>query len=226
MQSLRITLYEIFGYFAPGLIGVAAFAIGIWAIYLPAAPLSADVIKLRPVFFFLIAFVAYILGHFLQAVGNLHRRAEKRKKLCRDCQSLQETAREALKSKYQITTMCENLSDVTALAFAIMSQTGKTDAYEVFVYREGFYRAGYLSFVMLAFSFLLRTIHAASIEVRAATFVLPKSLLVICFLFCTASSIFFFLRFRRFGEYRVKHVLGVLSISPDPKPKDTDTHKD
>ena len=84
MQSLRITLYEVFGYLAPGLIGVAAFAIAVWSIYFPAIPVTSDVIKSRPVFFFLIAFVAYILGHFLQAVGNLHVRAEKRKKLCRD----------------------------------------------------------------------------------------------------------------------------------------------
>jgi hypothetical protein len=167
-----------------------------------------------------------VLGHFLQAVGNLHARAESRKKLCRDCHSLQAAAVEALNNKYQITTVCESLSDVTALAFAIMSQTGKTDAYEVFVYREGFYRAGYLSFAMLALSFLLRTIHGASITVRGITFVFPISLLVICFLFCAACSIFFFLRFRRFGEYRVKHVLGVISISPAPKSTNTDTHED
>jgi hypothetical protein len=226
MQSLRITLYEVFGYLAPGLIGVAALAIGIWSCYLPTVPLTADVIKLRPVLFFLIAFIAYILGHFLQAVGNLHARAEKRKRLCRDCHSLQAVAVEALKTKYQITIVCENLADVTALAFAIMSQTGKTDAYEVFVYREGFYRAGYLSFAMLAVSFLLRALHPASMTVRGFTFGVPMSLIVVCFLFCTACSVFFFLRFRRFGEYRVKHVLGVISISPSPPLKDSEVLKD
>lgn len=226
MQSLRITLYEVFGYLAPGLLGVAALAVGIWSIYLPSVPLTADVIKPRPVFFFLIAFVAYILGHFLQAVGNLHTRAEKRKRLCRDCQSLQAAAVEALKNKYQITTVCESLSDVTALAFAIMSQTGKADAYEVFVYREGFYRAGYISFAMLAFSFLLRAMHSTFISVRGITLTIPISLLIVSFLFCATCSVFFLLRFRRFGEYRVKHVLGVISISQSPKLNDTDTHKD
>ncbi len=68
MQSLRITLYEVFGYFAPGLIGIAALTISVWSIYLPAIPLTADAIRLRPVFFCLLAFVAYIFGHFLQAV--------------------------------------------------------------------------------------------------------------------------------------------------------------
>jgi hypothetical protein len=226
MQSLRVTLYEVFGYFAPGLIGLAALAIGAWSIYLPAISLTADVIKLRPVFFCLIAFVAYVLGHFLQAVGNLHVRAENRRKLCRDCHTLQTVAVEALKNKYQITTVCRSLSDVTALAFAIMSQTGKSDAYEVFVYREGFYRAGYLGFAMLAFSFLLRTINTTFIAVHGVTFVFPRSLIVICFLFCAACSGFFFVRFQRFGEYRVKHVLGVISIAPSPKSTNTDTHED
>jgi len=223
MQSLRITLYEIFGYFAPGLIGVGALAIAVWSIYLPAIPLTEDAIKLRPVFFCLVAFVAYIFGHFLQAVSNLHVRAENRKKLCRDCHDLHTAAVEALRTKYQIRAVGETLSDVTALAFAIMSQSGKTDAYEVFVYREGFYRAGYLGFAMLALSFLLRMIYAASIVVHGATISFPRSLLFICFIFCSTCSGLFFLRFIRFGEYRVKHVLGVISISPISKSNSTDS---
>jgi len=226
VQSLRVTLYEIFGYFAPGLIAVAGFAIAIWSIYLPAVPLTSDVIKSRPVLFVLIGFVAYVLGHLLQAVGNLHTRAEKRKGLCRDCESLQAIALDSLKNKYQITIACKSLSDVTALAVAIMSQVGKTDEYEVFVYREGFYRAGYISFLILAVSFFLRILNRALISVHGITFGLPNSLLIGCGIFCVISSIFFFLRFRRFGEYRVKHVLGVVSVSPVAKSDSLPASKD
>ena len=146
--------------------------------------------------------------------------------MSRFCQSLQAAAVESLKNKYHITTVCQSLSDVTTLAFAIMSQTGKTDVYEVFVYREGFYRAGYLSFAMLALSFLLRTLNAASLVIHGTTYVFPKSLFIICSLFCATCSVFFSLKFRRFGEYRVRHVLGVISISPAPKPNDADSHED
>jgi hypothetical protein len=214
MQSLRVTLYEIFGYLAPGLIGMTALAISIWAVYLPALPITSEVFKLRPVFFFVLAFASYLIGHFLQALGNLHARAERRNKLCRDCESLQRIALEALTTKYKIPSPCESLSDVTALAFAIMSQMGRTDAYEVFVYREGFYRAGYLSFILLAVSFLFRCVFPGYIDFHGRSFAIPKSMLVLFFLLSSITALFFFLRFRRFGEYRVKHVLGVISVAP------------
>lgn len=227
MQSLRVTLYEIFGYFAPGSIGMAALAICIWAVYFPVITLTSDAIKLRPVFFCIVGFAAYILGHLLQAVGNLHVRAEKRKKLCHDCQGLQTVAVEALKTKHQIAVGCESLSDVTALAFGIMSQIGKTDSYEVFVYREGFYRAGYISLALLAISLLLRSIHPAFVSFHSTIYLVPESLVILSIIFSAASSFFFFLRFRRFGEYRVKHVLAVISVTPAPtKSSNPDKNED
>jgi hypothetical protein len=227
MQSLRVTLYEIFGYFAPGLIGIAALVICVWAVYFPVIPLSSDVIKLRPVFFCIVAFAAYIFGHLLQAVGNLHIRAEKRKKLCSDCQSLQTVAVEALKARHQIAIGCESLSDITALAFGIMSQIGKTDSYEVFDYREGFYRAGYISLALLAISILLRSIHPAFVSFQNIICVVPESLLILSAILSIICSFFFLLRFRRFGEYRVKHVLAVISVIPAPtKSSNLDKNED
>lgn len=226
MQSLRVTLYEIFGYFVPGLIAITGIAIGFWAVYLPTTPITPNVLKVRPVLFALIGFTSYIVGHLLQAIGNLHTRAEKRKDLCSDCESLRVAALNALARNYQIVPNSQSLSEVTTLASAIMSQDGKTDNYEIFVYREGFYRAGYISFIALAISLSLRAIHPTFLGLHGSFYLVPRSSIIAMLSLCLVTSLFYFLRFRRFGEYRVRHILGVMAACHGSKTSDLITAKE
>src|SRR5258708_23687359 len=69
MKWGQITLYDIFGYFLPGMIVLVAISILFWSIYLPEQPF----VLRSPAGELWIAcgVIAYLLGHLNQAVGNL-----------------------------------------------------------------------------------------------------------------------------------------------------------
>lgn len=212
MQSLRVTLYEVFGYIAPGIVALAAMLVGVWAIYYPAAPLPTAIPAYNAVEFGAIAFIAYMLGHLVQALGNLLTKAEKRPKLCRDCDDMLKLATIKLRAGYGVETQDVSMSDAVSLAQAALSQSGNVNDYEVFVYREGFYRGAAISLLLCSLAFCIRALHPTQLLVGRGIVTIPISLLLIASLTAAITAIFFYLRFRRFGEYRIRHVLSVIAI--------------
>jgi hypothetical protein len=100
----------------------------------------------------------------MQAIGNLHLTAEKREKLCRDCESLQNSAMSALKRNFQIESQGATFRDVLSIAIAVLSQNGNQADYEMFVYREGFYRGASVSLLLCTLAFVLRAFRQTSID--------------------------------------------------------------
>src|SRR2546429_387505 len=69
IQSLRLSLYDFFGYFLPGMIVTVALFIFAWAVYYPYIPIliSAGV----SVFWIAGGLLSYFAGHLVQALGNI-----------------------------------------------------------------------------------------------------------------------------------------------------------
>src|SRR5262249_21614848 len=70
MEKLSFTLYEVFGYFLPGVVGVTAIAIVFWALFLPTAPVPVHTVELSKLWYFILVIVSYYGGHVLQGISR------------------------------------------------------------------------------------------------------------------------------------------------------------
>src|SRR6185437_15764405 len=70
MEKLSFTLYEIFGYFLPGTVGMLALGILFWAIFLPTAAVHLGSWELSKLWYFGLIIVSYFAGHVLQAISR------------------------------------------------------------------------------------------------------------------------------------------------------------
>src|SRR5215467_13847510 len=70
MEKLSFTLYEVFGYFLPGVVSVLALAILFWAIFVPAAAIPVHSIELSKLWYLGLILVSYYAGHVLQGLSR------------------------------------------------------------------------------------------------------------------------------------------------------------
>jgi len=212
MQSLRVTLYEIFGYIIPGLLALLGISVLIWAFWVPSLVLPLQIPRYEVGHYIAIGFFSYMLGHVVQAVGNFLKRAELRTNLNDRCGHLIDCAKQMIVKKYGNNCEIDCLSDITALAHAELTQNGKADEYEVFVYREGFYRGVLVSSALFGIALAIRALHPTHVFVNGS----ECTVSVFSLLLGGALSLFvtalFFRRFLRFGEYRIRYALSALSV--------------
>jgi len=216
MQSLRITLYEIFGYVVPGVLTLIAAFSAIWGEYFPNNTLHIIAPHYNVVVLGTLLLFAYLGGHLIQAVGNIiFTRAEARPEIVADCKHLSNSALQALQSTYESCPTSANFKDVVSLSNAVLSQFGNGGECELYIYREGFYRGAAISALLCAFAVTLRMLHPTLIEISNDSVTIPRSLLFLTAILCSMSAWLFYARFKRFGEYRVRHILSVVTILRD-----------
>ena len=68
MKDIQVTLYDVFGYLFPGAIFVAALFLAYWTAFLPP---HQDLTKITGAGWVFMLMVAYVSGHFVQALANL-----------------------------------------------------------------------------------------------------------------------------------------------------------
>ncbi len=214
VENIRVTLYDIFGFFVPGAVLLVAAFIALWSIYLPQAPLSSfDVTTWASVLFLLLAYVA---GHLAQALGNQVERvsssAEDRVLAGPSAGALPPSLVEAAKHKASRLVQVDAdsisakwLSRICNTAIAQRADYGDRDVY---IYREGFYRGLAVSFLALSLALVGRAaVPGAVLHIAGQIRPVPAYLLLVLAGLSLAASWLMFQRYRRFGDYRVTHAI-------------------
>ncbi len=218
MQSLRFTIYEILGYVAPGIVSLVALLVFMWAAFLPNAPLLIARYSLSKEEIATLLFATYAFGHLIQGLCNFHSSPEKSAKKSKRHDFLLLGARKTLASRYALDLQNYDIGQIASLAQTSLLQNGKTDDFDVLLYREGFYRGSSASYFLLAIALLFRTY-------RAGTFIIFHSVLYRLNLaplgFAAALSLafafVFYQRYIRFGNYRLQHLLNFACL-PEKTP--------
>ena len=160
-KELQITLYDIFGYFLPGAVIVAAFLVLFWTLFWPTFPLRIPV----TLPFFpgaCIALVAYLAGHMGQAVGNFLEKLPTVKKTLEAklpvSHEFAELVRDAVSARFGEKARSLNPKELWDLCDQALLFGGSPGEREIFVYREGFYRGCCVAFSFLALTLLPRII--------------------------------------------------------------------
>jgi hypothetical protein len=213
MKTVEITLYDIFGYFIPGCVALIAVYLIAWRAVLPA---NQDWITISTLGWIIVAGVAYIMGHFLQALSNvLYSFIWKNPEQCilADISLVPSNILSvAQKAARQAIHISENDDINTKTLYEIMDhyiqQYGKTESRDIYIYREGFYRGLSVGFFFLAIGSL---VHMTGGQTIAAAFGGIITLTKPCMGFVAVLSLIIALlagvRYQRFATYRVKNCL-------------------
>jgi len=213
MKSVEITLYDIFGYFIPGCVGLVALYLIAWRIVLSAVQ---DWSSISALGWAIVAGVAYVVGHFLQALSNtLYRIACKNpeQRILTDAFVVPANILHvAQKAARRVAHLSGNDDLEIKTLYEIMDhyvqQHGKTEKRDIYTYREGFYRGLSIAFLLLAIgSFLHMTGGQSTAAAFGSVIVLGAPCMGFIGVLSIIMALLFALRYQRFVIYRVKNCI-------------------
>ena len=208
MSSLKFTVYEILGYIAPGVIGLGALALIVWTAFLSNHPLPIAPYSLSKEAIGLLVFAAYAIGHLIQGLCNFHPSPEKIAKKKNQHSTLLAGARAGLESQCGFSVVDYEIEDIVVLAQTSLLNTGKTDDFDVFLYREGFYRGSSAAYFVLTGAFLFRAARGhAALKFQGVTHSLGWPPLLFAAAVSLLFAYVFYRRYLRFGSHRLRHLL-------------------
>ncbi len=208
MSGLKFTLYELLGYLAPGIVGLLALALVVWAAFLPITPFTVTNYSLTKESIALLVFAAYALGHLIQGLCNFHPSTEKSAKEKGHHSVLVASARKGLSSRCGIELGHYDVGQIAALAQTSLLNTGKTDDFDVFLYREGFYRGSSAAYLLLSGACVFRDFRGqTTLNFSGKVYTLGHAPLVFAAALSLLFAIVFYRRYIRFGTYRLQHLL-------------------
>jgi hypothetical protein len=209
LEKLSFTLYEVFGYFLPGTIGLLASAVFFWAVFLPGAPIPVQSVELSKLWYFGLIALAYFSGHVVQSISRLFFKNPDDsvlKHLYPGTAAIVSHAREHI-AMHLGTGDVSKLSDsaVVKLCDEVAVQYGQLGDRDVFVYREGFYRGSFAAFALLDVALLFRLIIPGSRLVFADkhTFDITRTELAFLMVLVTVGITFLLNRYKHFAALRV-----------------------
>ncbi len=215
VEKLAFTLYEVFGYLLPGSVALIGFMFLYWAVFAPTVPLG--VANFQPSFLMwsLIAIASYLLGHAAQAVANrILRRIERSALAMQGVPWMPERAVQTASELLGVQLDKIEPAWVYRALDEYAVQTGKSGDRDMFVYREGFYRASSVTLFFLSLTLLIRMIVPGA-SIQFTRWLFPVSWLELLTTAVVASLVawLFLQRYRRFADYRVtRAVLSALVI--------------
>lgn len=222
LQSLRISLYEVFGYLIPGALAVAAFALGFWAFF--SASQKITVHPFAPEGWIAFGTLSYLAGHVIQGLCNvLTENIEWTKRvLCPETEHVPPIIHGALVPRIRRLTGLDLSSEpglLQSVCASLIADRGTQPDREVFEYREGFYRGLMVSFALIAACLALAAMRTplelllwevSSTFSRGAVLTLAATACV--------SSVISALRYKRFASHHKRVVmLGVLVLDDGRK---------
>ncbi|HKM85526.1 MAG TPA: hypothetical protein VJW96_04915 [Terriglobales bacterium] len=216
-ESLRFTLYEILGYLMPGLIAAAALTISLWTIFRGDSVLPLSLWRLSPTGVLAVLFVAYVIGHLVQALANpVLKGADKRIMSDNDPAIL--VAKQRAAKLFQGTTV--NISEICDTWLErVMDErcirVGQQGDREIFTYREGFYRGSTVASVLFCAG-LVVCIFTGKLRLLVGDTVFAPSRceLSVVLLISALGAWGLYKRFQRFSEYRVNRVIAAFIALP------------
>lgn len=217
MEKLTFTLYEVFGYFLPGTIGVAAIAILFWALFLPNAAIPVASLELSKLWYVGLAIICYYSGHIVQMLSRSFFKNPDDSVLAREpnMAPIIKRAQEQLAAHLSMSQAeTPGASMTVRLCDEVAVQYGQIGDRDVFVYREGFYRGSVAAFILLDIAFLVRClIPGAALRLPAQIFPVSRWQLVFVMGVVTCGIYLLFKRYKLFAALRsIRGILAYVSL--------------
>jgi hypothetical protein len=208
-KSIQVTLYDLFGYLLPGGVILLSLWIVFHSLFLRQEPLVLWA-ELSTQAIVGLSFVAYLLGHLGQGLGNLLQKLgpvnpDRRFSIPPEIDHL---LRKAATSRFDISLAELTLPQLYELCDEALLHHGSLGEREIFTYREGFYRGTFVAFSLLALALLLpvafgptRVVHVGrSVDAGRLPFLFTSVMSALGA--CLALE-----RYKRFARYRVRRCL-------------------
>lgn len=211
MNSIQITLYELLGYLFPGMIALLSVWTGLHALFWPRAPLPlwADSSSNKTIIVLLL--VAYLLGHMVQGLANVLQRFPlvKPDHNFHLPAELKTCLRAALSTQYRVNADKLTISDIFDFCDEVLLHYKSVGEREIFTYREGFYRALFVSLALLtlAAAILGSASPGASILLSDKTILVPRGFFFSIGILSAVGALIALQRYKRFARYRIPRCL-------------------
>lgn len=218
MGDIRASLYDLFGYLIPGLLGGFGLWLLMWSLAWPAATLSMAPAEDPIVAIFILA-LTYAIGHVIQAVGNLlhgldgldlkqaltltshDTHVAKNGVLSK---AVLTAVNEALQARYSATFQEFSPEERFALIDESRVLADREGDREVYIYHHGFYRGLLVAALLLILGISSRIFVARScMLVGGAEYCAGRLELMLALIVVTGSAMAFRARLRRFARYRL-----------------------
>lgn len=214
MKTIEITLYDIFGYLIPGCVAMVAIYLIAWRIVL--LPAHQDWNSVSTLGWIVVAGVAYVIGHFLQALSNVlyhfGLKNPEQRILANEFVVPSNVLTIAHKAAQRVIGLSENDTVDMKTLYVIMDhyiqQHGKTESRDIYIYREGFYRGLSVGLFLLTIASLVHmTGGQTAVAAFGGTFTLTKSCMGFVAILSFIMALLGLARYWRFTIYRVKNCL-------------------
>lgn len=218
MKTADVSLYDVLGYLLPGVVG----SVGLYLVLRSAlGPVEHCWVSVSPMRGAALLLGAYIVGHIMQALGN---QLEKMLRINPQNSILEGAAgsearviEKARQKARQLIGLPSEAALTNQTLFDIMDhhlqQHGQTATHEVYVYREGFYRALSIACILVAVGCLCRAFgDPVHLSLFAGKISATRPLLYLSSMLALTSGVLFQLRYRRFSKYRVRNILYCFSV--------------
>jgi uncharacterized protein YegP (UPF0339 family) len=210
LSELRVTLYDLFGYLAPGLVALTGLGLFFWAVLDPGLKPDGD---LKAVVWTVLLLIAYLLGHVVQAIAGYIPRlkfaiaenwwGDSVAKAFKDIILKKLTAKGLLPDDADGPDLSEDAkresqAQTYRICDVVTVQKAGTSERELFTYREGFYRGMSVALLIVAVGLFARLIRGP------ATITLDKDHTAdrwMLFFFLVAVLVAAYLYFRRFLQF-------------------------
>ena len=210
-KELQISVYDIFGYLFPGAIVLLALALVFQAVFWPHDLLIVPT-QLTVGVSVCFAFLAYVVGHLAQGVGNLADQLPLLKKWRKDDAGLSPEAKKLLRAavseRFGPDAAELKFPELVELCDQTLVHHGSVGEREIFTYREGFYRGCFVGLALLSLGFLLWAIRTRTSFVLGTDelkFGLMASLALSAV--CVGCAWIAYRRYTRFADHRIRSCL-------------------
>ena len=168
MNNFKLTLYELFGYLFPGILGLCGIVLIFFTIFFKNQVIDIDNLSNKLVVVGI--FVSYLIGHLIQAICNffdklLPKIEEDIFKPQYTSQEILQNFNKAIGTKLEMDVKKLNTDEIICLCDQILIQKNFLSQREIFEYREGFYRGTYVSFAILGLALIIRSIFASKFNI-------------------------------------------------------------
>jgi uncharacterized protein YegP (UPF0339 family) len=207
LSELRVTLYDLFGYLAPGLVALTGLGLFFWAVLDPGLKPDGD---LKAVVWTVLLLIAYLLGHVVQAIAKyipgLNFAIAENWGNDKTAGKFQALIEAKLKAKGLLPAGADE-KQTYRICDVVTVQKAETSERELFTYREGFYRGISVALLIVAVGLFARLIRGPATITLDKHHTADRWMLLFFLVAVLVAAYLYFVRFEQFTRLKAWTVL-------------------